>query len=140
MIARVVQGILHTLFGHLERGRIWSIVDRLQFYNHTKEDIKANIYVGLQWSEQNNLGLGCNKFQNSNHIDENVCVGRFLAAMNHCDPKTLRHKYGQHAMTLNWPDDCLDFWLIGHKKEWTCEDPSTRVMAPECWGVKKQWS
>ena len=72
----------------------------------------------------------------SDHIDEKVCVEQFLAAMNRCNKDTITKKYGNYPMTWNSPGGCVDFWLIGHNLDWTCDNLG--VVPDECKEGKKK--
>jgi hypothetical protein len=48
---------------------------------------------------------------------------------------TVVKKYGQYPMTCNAPGGCVEFWMVGHAPDWTCED--LKVDPVECTGKRK---
>jgi hypothetical protein len=98
-------------------------------YDHTKDDINMKLQIAIQWSASGQDG--CNAY-NGSHVDENVCVDKFLAAMNRCNTDTIENKYGQYPMTWSGPSGCVDFWLVGHGPDWACT--GLGQTDPECKG------
>jgi hypothetical protein len=106
-----------------------------QTYDHTKDDINMKLQIAIQWSQRAQGQEGCNAFQTSDHIDENTCIEQFLTAMDRCNKETISNKYGQLPMTWNSPGGCVDFWLVGHGTDWSCDDLKDKPT--ECEGRRK---
>jgi hypothetical protein len=105
------------------------------WYTYAHTDTHMKLHLGIQWTQRENGQDGCNPYQNSDHMDENVCVEQFLAAMNRCNKDTVDKKYGQSPMTWNSPGGCVDFWLVGHGEDWDCDNLDDKP--EECEGKKK---
>lgn len=103
--------------------------------DHTKADINMNLQIAVQWSVRPEGQDGCNAYQDSNHLGEKTCIEQFLAAVNRCNKETITQKLGQAPMAWNSPNGCVDFWLVGHGPEWSCND--LKVKSPECEGAQK---
>lgn len=105
-------------------------------FDHSEDDINMKLQLGIQWSQRPQGQDDCHPSQNSNHIPEKVCVEQFLAAMNRCNTDTITKKYGQYPMTWNSPGGCVDFWLVGHGSDWSCDGQG--IETPECKGGKER--
>ncbi|KAF1994290.1 hypothetical protein P154DRAFT_539735 [Amniculicola lignicola CBS 123094] len=87
--------------------------------NHT--DIQMKLHLGIQWTQREGGRDGCNKYQNSDHINEHIYIEQFLAALNRCNKEGIEKKYRQYPIAWNSLGSCIDFWLVGHGDDWTCD-------------------
>jgi hypothetical protein len=130
-------GIANTDILDFCKGGVDLIVPSAPLWN-TYDHTGMKLHLGIQWSVRLGSQEGCNAYQKSDHIDENTCVTQFLAAMNRCDKGTISKKYGQHPMTWNSPGGCVDFWLVGHGADWTCDYGDLTQDLPECVNGKRK--